>query len=240
MFFNFLKPKVITKNSILDIEGVCVYVSHKNIKSIRLKVSPSYGKVTVSAPLFMSEKSIYDFIHSKLEWIKEHQLKFKHQKREVPQKYVNGEVHCYLGKKYELKIVENNNVPKVVLKENTIELHVRIFVKKEEKKALLQSWYREELKKIALEYIPDLEEVMNVSVSELCIKNMRTRWGTCNTRVRRIWLSTELAKKSIKSIEYVLIHEMVHLLERSHSKIFQAYMTKFLPNWRERKEELNK
>jgi predicted metal-dependent hydrolase len=130
--------------------------------------------------------------------------------------------------------------PKVVLKHNANELYIRKGISITKKEEILQGWYRQRLKKLALQYIVKLEKKINVKVIEICIRKMKTKWGTCNPEAKRIWLNTELAKKPIESIEYILIHEMVHLLKRKHNETFMAYMDKFLPKWKHLKEELNR
>ena len=139
-----------------------------------------------------------------------------------------------------LKVVEQNTAPKVVLKHNTIELYIRKGTSITRRKEILQSWYRQQLRTLVPQYIAKLEKKMNIKVAEIRIRKMKTKWGTCNPKANRIWLNTELAKKPIESIEYILIHEMVHLLERKHNEIFIAYMDKFSPKWKHLREELNR
>lgn len=201
---------------------------------------PPDGRVTISAPLRMDIETIRLFSISKLGWIREQKIKFKEQKREAPREYLTRESHYFLGKRYLLKIVEQNSSPQVVLKHSTIELHLRPNATKEQKEALLQAWYRQQLRDLIPKYISKLEKVMDVTVFEFCIRSMKTKWGTCNSEAKRIWLNTELAKKPIECIEYVLTHEMVHLLERHHNDRFQLYMDKFSPNWKHLREELNR
>ena len=130
--------------------------------------------------------------------------------------------------------------PKVVLQPNTIELYIRKGTTMRKREEQLQGWYRQQLRDLLPQYTAKYENKMNVKVSEICIRSMKTKWGTCNKKARRIWLNTELAKKPIESIEYVLIHEMVHLLERNHNEKFIAYMDKIAPKWKHLREELNR
>jgi len=139
-----------------------------------------------------------------------------------------------------LKIVEQNTAPKVVLKHNTIELYIRKGTSITRRKEILQRWYRQQLRMLVPQYIEKLEKKMNIKVAEIRIRKMKTKWGTCNPKANRIWLNTELAKKQIESIESILIHEMVHLLERKHNETFIAYMDKFLTKWKHLQEELNR
>ncbi|MCK4869890.1 MAG: M48 family metallopeptidase [Gammaproteobacteria bacterium] len=229
-----------TSYNIIELDDIRCDVIYKDIKNVHLSVHPPQGRVTISAPLRMDLETIRLFSISKLGWIRKQQARFKSQKREAPREYITRESHYYLGRRYLLKVVEQDAAPKVVLKHNTIELYVRKNALMTLRKEVLQGWYRQQLRELILHYIVNLEKKMNVKVAEICIRTMKTKWGTCNPKAKRIWLNTELAKKPIENIEYVLIHEMVHLLERNHNEKFIAYMDKFLPKWQHMREELNR
>jgi len=214
-------------------------VVYKDIKNVHLSVYPPAGKVRISAPLRMDLDTVRVFAISKLGWIKKQQTKLREQQREAPRDFLNRESHYYLGKRYLLKIIEHNASPDVALKHDRIELFVRPNSSPEKMKIVLEQWYRQRLKEIIPGYIETYEQKMNVEVNEFGIKKMKTKWGTCNREARRIWLNLELAKKPLHCLEYIIVHEMVHLLERKHNEIFVAYMNKFLPKWRSYKEELN-
>ena len=215
-------------------------VVQKEIKNVHLSVYPPSGRVRISAPLRMDMDTIRVFAISKLGWIKKQQIKLCEQERETPREYINRESHYYLGKRYLLKVIEHKASPKVVLKHNTIELYLRENTSLDKRRAVLENWYRQRLKEIVPDYLVKWEKIMKVKVEEFGIKKMKTRWGTCNQEAGRIWLNLELAKKPTPCIEYVIVHEMVHLLEKKHNETFIAYMDKFLPKWRFYKEELNK
>ena len=229
-----------TSHNTIELGDICIDVIHKNIKNVHLSVHPPHGRVTISAPLRMDLETVRLFSISKLGWIRKQQKKLMNQKREAPREYVTRESHYYLGQRYLLKVVEQDAAPKVVLKHGTIELYIRKGASITRREEILQGWYRQQLGELMPQYIAKLEKKMHVEVAEICIRKMKTKWGTCNPKVNRIWLNTELAKKPIESIEYVLIHEMVHLLERNHNEKFIAYMDKFLPKWRHLREELNR
>ncbi len=231
--------KVNTSQQTIELGDICIHVVSKDIKNIHLSVHPPHGKVTIAAPLHMDLETIRLFSIAKLGWIRKQQTKFETQQREAPREYLSRESHYYLGKRYLLQIVEQDATPQVVLKHSTIELQVRPGTTKEQKEALLQAWYRGQLREIISPYIAKLEKKMQVKVAQIHIRTMKTKWGTCNPKAARILLNTELAKKPIESIEYVLTHEMVHLLERNHNDKFMVYMDKFLPNWKHLREELN-
>jgi len=229
-----------TSNKNIDLGDICLNVVLKDIKNVHLSVHPPIGRVTVAAPLSMDLETIRLFSISKLGWIRKQQAKLQNQKRETAREYVNRESHYYLGKRYLLKVVEDNAVPKVVLKHNTIELYVRPDSSRDQKMMLMQKWYRQQLQKTISPFIVKLEKTMNVKVAKILIRTMKTKWGTCKKENGKIWLNTELAKKPIEDIEYVLVHEMVHLLERNHNDKFIKYMDKFLPKWKHLREELNR
>ncbi len=229
-----------TSHNTIELGDICLDVIHKNIKNVHLSVHPPNGRVTISAPRQMDLETIRLFSISKLGWIRKQQAKFENQKREAPREYVTRESHYYLGQRYLLKVVEHNAAPKVVLKHNSIELYVRKGATMAQRDDIFQGWYRQQLRELIPQYVAKLEKKMNVNVSEIRIRSMKTKWGTCNHEAKRIWLNTELAKKPIESIEYVLVHEMVHLIERNHSETFIAYMDKLLPKWKHLREDLNR
>lgn len=229
----------ISQNTI-ELGDIYLDVVQKDIKNVHLSVHPPLGRVTIAAPLSMDFESIRLFSISKLGWIRKQQTKLRNQKREPAREYVNRESHYYLGKRYLLKVIEQKSTPVLVLKHSTIELHVRPNSTKEQKEELLQSWYRQQLRDLMSPLISKLEKTLNVKANKINIRSMKTRWGTCNTETKRIWLNTELAKKPIENIEYVLVHEMVHLIERNHNNDFIKYMDKYLPKWKYLREELNR
>tara|TARA_R110002096_G_scaffold97694_22_gene217881 strand:+ start:20698 stop:21420 length:723 start_codon:yes stop_codon:yes gene_type:complete len=236
MFNPFRKEKISTER----IGEFQVEISRKKIKNLYLKVSPISQKVRVSVPIHVPEKAIEHFVVSRADWIKKQLAK----KSVVPKvevlNFISGETHFYKGKPHQLEVISRSTPPKVELfEDHTIVLQTREGVSREKKEKALNEWYRASLKEDIPKLIAKWEPVMQVSVKEFGVKRMKTRWGTCNIRAQRIWLSLELAKKSPECLEYVVVHEMVHLLERLHNKRFHAFMDLFLPDWRERKKELN-
>lgn len=229
-----------TNHNTIELADISLDIIRKDIKNVHLSVHPPLGRVTISAPLQMDLETIRLFSISKLGWIRKQQAKLKNQKRETAREYVTRESHYYLGQRYLLKVIEQNAAPKVVLKHNTIELYFRKDSSVKQREEVLQSWYRQQLRELIPQYIAKLGKKMNVKVAEICIRTMKTKWGSCNVKAKRIWLNTELAKKPIESIEYILVHEMAHLLERNHNEKFIFYMDKFLPKWKHLREELNR
>jgi predicted metal-dependent hydrolase len=224
----------------LILGDITIDVTQKNIKNLHLSVYPPAGRVRISAPNRMSLETIRAFAISKISWIRKHQKRQKNQQRETQREFRNRESHYYCGERYLLEIVEQNKPPHVVLRHSTIELHVRPEATYEKKKAVLDGWYRQQLKEKIPKLIEKYEAKMGVKVAEFGIKKMRTRWGTCNINAKRIWINLELAKKPPECLEYIVVHEMVHLLERKHNDRYRAFMDLYLPRWRVVKEELNR
>jgi len=223
----------------IKLGNISIEVEKKNIKNIYLSIYPPLGKVKISAPQRMDLNTIRIFAISKLSWIKKQQEIFKNQAREAPREYLTRESHYFKGKRYLLKIVEREAKPKVILRHNEIELHLRANTTSKKRQQILDEWYRAELKKIVPKLLEKWEPKMGVKCHEFGIKKMRTRWGTCNIDAKRIWLNLELAKKPPQCLEYVVVHELVHLLERKHNNRFIAFMDEFMPQWRFYKEQLN-
>jgi predicted metal-dependent hydrolase len=222
----------------LKLGDITADVLFKDIKNVHLSVYPPTGRVRISAPERMNLETVRTYAISKLQWIRKHQKKQNDQVRESPRDYITNESHYYLGKRYLLKVVEHNAPPKVQLNHSRLELYVRPDADIEKKKAIMDEWYRNTLKGVIPPYIAKWEKVMRVTVNDFGIKKMKTKWGTCNIRAKRIWLNLKLAKKPIHCLEYVVVHEMVHLLERKHDERYVHYMDKFLPDWRKLKKEL--
>jgi predicted metal-dependent hydrolase len=229
------------ERSHIEVSGIPVEIVRKDIKNLHLGVYPPNGRVRVAVPLRVDDEAVRLAVVSRLGWIRKQQQRFEEQVRQSAREMVTGESHYYQGKRYRLNIVEHDGPPAVSLPNNTtLELRVRPGTDRDKREALLQRWYRECLR----EHIPPLiakwEPEIGVTVAEWRIKKMKTRWGTCNIDARRIWLNLELAKKPSACLEYVLVHEMVHLLERRHNDRFRELMDTFMPQWRLHREELNR
>jgi predicted metal-dependent hydrolase len=224
----------------LTIRNITIDIINKDIKNMHLAVYPPTGRVRIAAPLMIDEEAIRMFAISKLGWIKKHQNKFNEQERLTPREYKNRESHYFFGKRYLLNVIESDGAPKIVLRSKTyMDMYIKpdfLIIKRHE---LMNRWYREQIKKIVPEIIAKWERIMNVSVNEWRIKQMKTKWGSCNIRDKRIWLNLELAKKPLNCIEYVIVHEMIHFKEKHHNERFVNFMDLFLPNWKKIKKELN-
>lgn len=225
-----------TTDYILKVDTYAVLVSRKEIKNIYLKVNSRSKKIRISAPKHISDNKIESFVRSKCDWIEKQLAK----KVKVPTKlnYIDGEEHYFNGRKYKLKIVEQKGAQKVLVTEDELILYTKLNSTRQKREKLLQEWYRAYLKENIPKIIDKYEDIMEVEVKEFGVKKMRTRWGTCNIKAKRIWLSLELAKKSEGCLEMVVVHEMVHLLERLHTKRFYVLMSLFMPNWKTFDKEL--
>ena len=214
------------------VSSIAVQVVRKPIKNLHLSVYPPDGHVRVAVPLHMTDDNIRLAVISRLNWIKKHQARFQAQPRQSEREMVTGESHYVFGKRYRLEVIERRGCHEIVLKNNsTLQLFVNPGTSTQNRTLVLNEWYRDQLKA----QIPDLlnhwQSAIGKQAADWGIKKMKTRWGSCNIAQRRIWLNLELAKKPIECLEYVLVHELVHLLERHHNDRFKAYMDKYLPQW---------
>jgi len=224
----------------IELGDIRVDVIQKNIKNVHLSVYPPTGRVRISAPLHMSLDTIRVFAISKLKWIKQKQKKFRDQERETPREYLDRESHYVWGKRYLLKVVEREAPPRVEMKHSTLALHVRPGTDGAKKQAIVAQWYRDQIKGVVPTLIEKWEPLIGVKVANLFVQQMKTRWGSCNHPARNIRLNSELAKKPRECVEYVLVHEMVHLLEPSHNRRFKILMDRYMPLWRCHIDVLNR
>jgi predicted metal-dependent hydrolase len=207
---------------------------------MHLAVYPPDGRVRVAVPLRIDDEAVHLAVTSRLPWIHKHQRKFAGQERQSAREYVSRESHYFKGRRYLLNVIEHEGRPKVILTGKPgIDLYVPKGSSQAKRGKILQEWYRQELKTQIPPLIEKWEKIMNVSVADWGVKKMKTRWGTCNVRVRRIWVNLEIAKKPVQCLDYIVVHEMTHLLERRHNGNFVALMDKFLPNWKSLRQSLN-
>jgi predicted metal-dependent hydrolase len=224
----------------ISVSGIAIDVIKKDIKNMHLAVYPPSGRVRISSPADMSTESIRMFAVSKLGWIKKHIRGFEEQNRQPDRQYVQGESHYSQGQRYLLNVIEHDAPPKAEIRNKKyLDLYVRQGSDREKKQEVLKEWYRAELKKQIPPLINKWESKMSTSVKDWRVRQMKTKWGSCNTDAQRILLNLELAKKPKNCLEYVIVHEMVHLEERLHTDRFKALLNKYLPAWKQRREELN-
>lgn len=216
-----------------------IEVVKKDIKNVHLSVHPPGGRVRIAAPAHMKLDTIRVFALSKLAWIRQQQAKLRKQERETPRDYVDRESHYVWGKRYLLKIVEEAAAPQVELRPRSLRLQVRPKTSREKRGEILEQWYRDQLRAAAAPLIDHWSAIMSVKVNRLFVQRMKTKWGSCTPAQGSIRLNSELAKKPAECLEYILVHEMTHLLERGHNARFIALMDKFMPDWPRRRDRLN-
>jgi len=221
------------------VSGVEIEVIKKNIKNMHLSVLPPMGNVRISAPLKASDETIKLFAITKIGWVKKQIEKFENQPRQSEREYVSGESHYIWGQRYRMEIKHIKTANKVEIKVNKLILSVRVNSTQQQRENVMNEWYRAEIKKKLPQLIDKWESIIGVRTSQVGVKKMLTRWGTCNADAKRIWVNLQLAKKPVQCLEYIIVHELVHLLEKNHTTVFVSYMDKFLPNWRVVKDELN-
>lgn len=226
------------KSESLKIGAVEIEVTFKPIKNLHLSVHPPEGRVTISSPEFYNLEKVKIYAATKLGWIKKEQQKFQEQKREQPRLYINRESHFVFGSRYLLHVIAASKNA-VEIKGKKLVLSVTDANDLQMKKKTLYRFYRNQLRQKLNDFIEYYAPIMGLSVPEFKIRAMKTKWGSCATDTKRLWFNIELAKKPLESIEYIVVHEMVHLLERNHNDKFEAYMNEFLPKWKSLKKILN-
>ena len=230
-----------TEKHQITVNGITVEVVRKAIKNLHLGVYPPHGRVRVAAPLAVSDDAVRLAVIGKLAWIKRQQAKFEAQPRQSRREMVRGESHYFLGQRYRLRVIEHHGAGKVVLRNAppSISMYGRE-TSAEQREQVLHRWYRKQLKALMPPLLEKWQLVLGVQVADWGIKKMKTKWGACTIDARRIWINLELAKKPVQCLEYIIVHELVHLLERHHNDRFQKLMDQFMPQWRLHREELNR
>jgi predicted metal-dependent hydrolase len=223
----------------ITVSGLAVDVVRKDIKNLHLGVYPPAGRVRVAAPLALSDDAVRLAVIDKLGWIKRQKRLFAKQPRQSPREMVSGESHYFMGRRYRLRVHEQDGPARVAIRGlRMIDLFVRPGTTTEQREAVLLNWYRSQLKALIPPLLEKWQPLLGVKVRDWGVKKMKTKWGTCSVEARRIWINLEMAKKPISCLEYIVVHEMVHLLERSHGDRFTAMMARHLPDWSSRRAEL--
>lgn len=223
-----------TINKMVSIGGIPVEIIRKaNLKNLYVRINPPDGKVTVSAPTETPEDSLKQFVLKKMPEITRVRERMISQERQTKREYVSGE-SCYLwGKAYMLQVIFEGCRYRIEKTPNKIIMTAPIGATKEKREKAMTEWYRAELKRVLPLILAKLEEKIRVETSACNIKYMRTRWGTCNVGEKRILINLQLVKKPIECLEYVLTHELVHMIEKNHTKRFHSLVEQYYPNWRE-------
>ena len=228
------------ERSRITVSGLPVEIVRKAIKNLHLGVYPPNGRVRVAAPVRVRDEAVRLAVISRLGWIKRQRRRFHAQERQSLREYVSRESHYFFGRRYLLNVIEQDGPSQVSRRGNKIlELQVPKGTSRHRREQILLSWYRKNLKALILPLIEKWEAKIGMKVESWGVRRMKTKWGSCNSADRRIWLNLELAKKPVRCLEYILVHEMAHLIERKHNDRYIALMDQFLPSWRARRDELN-
>lgn len=226
--------------TVVELGDIDVDVVLKDIKNVHLSVHPPTGRVRIAAPSRMNMETIRLFAISRLDWIKRQQRKLRDQERETPREYLERESHYVWGKRYLLSVVEADEPPFIELTAKRMQLHVRPHSDRSKRRQIMEDWYRDQVRTAAAELITRWTPRIGVSVARLYVRRMKTRWGSCNSRAAAIRLNTDLAKKPRECLEYITVHEMIHILEPTHNDRFRTLMTRHMPDWEIRRQVLNR
>ena len=228
-----------TANAYLTIRGINIDVVYKNIKNLHIGVYPPVGRVRVAAPERLDEEQIRLAVIQRLPWIKRQRQQLQEADRQSPREMVTGESHYVWGVRHRLKIIERLGRAHVEVDGDRLLMYVPAGTDTESRAKLLQDWHRKQLRHAVPELIAKWEPVIGRNVPRWSIRRMKTKWGSCNRETGHIWFNLELTKKHPLCLEYIVVHEMAHLLERNHGERFTGLMDKFMPDWRARREQLN-
>ena len=224
---------------ILDLGELRAEVIRKAIKHVHLSVLPPAGKVRVAAPQSMPLETIRLFVISKLPWIRTQQRKLQAQERETPREFLNKESHYLWGKRYLLELSFADAAPSVSLTPRKLKLQVRPGANAAQCGEVLDAWYRQQIRDVLPALLAKWEPLLGVKTSRVFVQRMKTKWGSCTPEAGYIRLNTDLAKKPPECLEYIVIHELVHLLEPTHNDRFSALMDLYLPHWHYLRKQLN-
>lgn len=224
----------------LTVNNVSVHIVRKDIKNLHLGVYPPLWRVRVAVPRHISDESVRLFVISKISWIRKNKKKFAEQQREFPREYISGESHYFMGKRYLLQVSDYDGYGKIAIRNKKyLDMYISKDAPIQDKKKLIYKWYRKEFKNIIPDLIHKREQQLGVKASEVKVKQMKTKRWSCNHKAKRLWLNIELIKKPLPQIEYVILHELAHLIERTHNDTFKQILDDHMPWWRLIKEELN-
>lgn len=216
-----------------------IQIVRKNIKNLYLRVYPPDGQVRIVCPQKLDDATIKQLIDTKIPWIEQKRAKFQAQPPKSPRQYITGESCYFKGDRYLLNVIYHQAPPKVILESAQLNLYVRYGSIDAQREKVLTNWYRQQLKAELPSLIAKWEKTIGVQINDWGVKKMKTRWGTCNPQAKRIWLNLELIKQPQHCLEYVIVHELVHLLERKHNDRFWHYVSMFMPQWQQYQEKLN-
>ena len=229
-----------TESRSITVSGISVQIERKDIKNLHLGVYPPNGRVRVAAPLVVSEDAIRLAVIGKLAWIRRQKTRFAEQPRQSAREMVNGESHYFLGRRYRLRVHEQPGKQYVAIRGMaSLDLFVNPGRTTEQREAVLLRWYRQQLNELIPPLLEQWQAKLGVQVNAWGVKRMKTKWGSCNPATGRVWFNLELAKKPVRCLEYIVVHELIHLLERHHNEQFMALLNSQLPKWHEQRDLLN-
>lgn len=228
-----------TASAYLTVRGIDVDVVYKDIKNLHIGVYPPMGRVRVAAPSRLDDDQVRLAVIQRLPWIKRQRQELQTADRQSQREMVTGESHYVWGSRLRLKVIERPGRPHIEVDGNRLLLYTRAEDTAEQRRALLDQWHRDQLRQALPELIAKWEERLELSVPKWSIRRMKTKWGSCNRESPHIWFNTELAKKHPDCLEYILVHEMAHYVERNHGERFTKLMDRCLPDWRSRRDQLN-
>ncbi len=224
---------------VLDLGELNVDVIRKDIKNLHLSVHPPTGRVRIAAPERAGLDTIRAFAVAHLAWIRRNQRKIMMQEREPPREYLDRESHFVWGERVMLRIIERDAAPTVSREHHSLSLQVRPGTSTADRQQIAEGWYRDEVRRAAVPAIAKWEALLNVSVNQVFVQRMKTKWGSCNPITCNIRLNTDLAKKPPECLDYVILHEMTHMRARTHSSEFFGYLDQLMPHWRPVRQLLN-
>lgn len=224
----------------LTLGNINIDVVFKDIKNVHLSVYPPNGRVRIAAPVRMNLDTLRVFAISKLAWIKQQRKKIRGQERESPREYLDRESHYVWGKRYLLRVIEEEAAPHLQITPRKMILRVRPGTDTAAREAIVAQWYRQQLKVVIPDLIAKWEKKLRVKVNGFFIQRMKTKWGSCNPTAGTIRINSELAKKPRECLEYIVVHELVHLRESRHNDRFFALLEKHMPMWQRHRDELNR
>ena len=226
-----------------EISSIPIEVEHRNVKDLRLTVYPPDGKVRIAAPFGTVPETIRKFANTKIKWIEKHREKFlknpANAKQKTGETLRNHSTVYIWGAAFELELVEHKGNSRVLVEDDRMLMYVRPLATKAKKMEILDRWYRRTLKEAAGELIKKWEAIIGVDVEKLYVRKMRAHWGSCNYERQTMRLNSELAKRKSECLEYVIVHEMLHIIEKSHNQKFYRLLNKYLPSWKTIRREMN-
>lgn len=226
-------------SSTLELGGTSIEIVRSDIKHVHLSVHPPHGRVRIAAPKRFGLEAVRSFAIARLRWIRQQQDKLRQQAREPRREYLDRESHYVWGRRYLMRVVETDAAPRVDLTPRKLILQVRPGTTTAGREAILAGWYRQQVRSAARPFVARWAAVLHVTVTRMFVQRMKTKWGSCNPRAGTIRLNTELAKKPSECLDYIVLHEMLHMLERTHGRRFVQRLDEAMPQWRQVRDLLN-